>query len=128
MTKLNLLAIAAILSTAITTPVLAQAVVQEPGAFAFHYPNGDLGIGSTPSQRREVLVVGRGTADAMALAPSFHPSNAGNETSTRPWSAPVGHRQPSLADVPASTSVSQQILDPEDVNVERKIGGVCRGC
>ena len=128
MTKLNLLAIAALMSTAITTPVLAQAIIQEPRTFALHHPNGDLGIGPTPSQRREVVVAGLGTAGAMALGPSFHPSKPGSETSTRPWSAPVGHRQPHLADVPVSTAVSQEILDPEDANVDRKIRDVCRGC
>jgi hypothetical protein len=48
-----------------------------------------------------------------------------NETTTRPWSAPVGHRQPRVADVPASASMP---IDPEDAIVDRKIKGVCRGC
>ena len=51
-----------------------------------------------------------------------------NETTTRPWSAPIGHRQPRAIDIPASASVHQQIIDPEDANVDRKIKGVCRGC
>ena len=62
---------------------------------------------------------------AMAQGPLAY---ASNETATRPWSAPVGHRQPRSADIPASTSASQQILDQEDVIVDRKIKGVCRGC
>ena len=128
MTKFTLLGVATILSTALATPVLAQAVIQEPGAYAFYHPNGNLRIGSTPSQRREEVVVGRGTTDAMALAPSFRPSMAGKETTTRPWSAPVGHRQPRAADVPTSTSASQYVLDQEDANVDRKIKSVCRGC
>jgi hypothetical protein len=128
MAKLTFLGVAAFLSTAIATPVLAQAVIQEPGAYAFHYPNADLGIGSTPSQRREAVVVGGGTAGVTASAPSGHSPRAGNETATRPWSAPVGHRQPRAADIPTSTSVSQQILDQEDANVDRKIRSVCRGC
>jgi len=53
---------------------------------------------------------------------------AGKETTTRPWSAPVGHRQPRAADVRTPTSVSQDVLDQEDANVDRKISGVCRGC
>jgi hypothetical protein len=126
MTRFTFLGVAAFLSTAIATPVLAQAVIQEPGAYAFHYPNGDLGIGSTPSQRREAVVAGGGAAGASA--PSVHSSRAGRETATRPWSAPVGHRQPRVADVPPSTSTSQQILDPEDASVDRKIRNVCRGC
>jgi hypothetical protein len=75
-----------ILSATMAFPVLAQAMVQEPGAYA------------------------------------------SNETTTRPWLAPVGHRQPRAIDIPASTSASQQIIDQEDANVDRKIKGVCRGC
>jgi hypothetical protein len=48
-----------------------------------------------------------------------------NETTTKPWSAPVGHRQPRVADVPAAASMP---IDPEDAIVDRKIKGVCRGC
>ena len=128
MTKFTLLGVATILSTALAPPVLAQAVIQEPGAYAFYHPNGDLRIGSRPLQRQEEVIAGRGTADAMALAPSFHPSLVGKETTTRPWSAPVGHRQPRAADVPALTSASQQVFDQEDTDVDRKIRSVCRGC
>ncbi len=53
---------------------------------------------------------------------------ASNETATKPWSAPTGHRQPRAADLPASLSAGQQNLDPEDAEVDRKIRGVCRGC
>ncbi len=127
MTKFAFLGMAAILSTAIATPVLAQAVIQEPGAYAFSYPNGDLGIGSTPSQGREA-VAGRATANALASAPSVPSSPARPETTTRPWSAPIGHRQPRATDIPASITASQQTLDQEDANVDRKIRGVCRGC
>jgi hypothetical protein len=126
MTRFTFLGVAAFLSTAIATPVLAQAVIQEPGAYAFHYPNGDSGIGSTLSQRREAVVAGGGAAGASV--PSVHSSRAGRETATRPWSAPVGHRQPTAADVLPSTSTSQQILDQEDASVDRKIRNVCRGC
>jgi hypothetical protein len=49
----------------------------------------------------------------------------GSETATKPWSAPIGHRQPRAIDVPASTA---PILDREDAQVDRKISGVCRGC
>src|ERR1700686_4698556 len=124
----TILSVVAILSTTITTPGLAQAVIQEPGASAFYHPNGNLGIASAPPRRREEAVVGRGTADAMALAPSFRPSMAGKETTTRPWTAPVGHRQLRADDVPTPTTPFQQSLDQEDANVDRKISGICRGC
>jgi hypothetical protein len=129
MTKFALLGAAAVLSTTLATPVVAQAVIQEPAAYAFYHSNGNLGIESTPSRRREDVVVSRGTANSMALAPSFRPSMPGVEIITiRPWPAPVGHRQPRAADVAASTSVFQYVLDQEDANVDRKISDICRGC
>ena len=127
MTTRTILSVIAILSRAITTPGIAQAVIQGPGAHAFYRPNAHLGIASAPSQRREAVVVGRGTAEAMALAPSFRPSMPGKETTTRPWTAPVGHRQPRAAGVPTPTSASQQILGQVDANVDRIIRRVCRG-
>jgi hypothetical protein len=128
MTKLALLRRAAFLAAAMAPSALAQPVIQEPGAYAFHYPNGDLGIASTPSERREPGVFGDGIAGARAFAPPVRSSRAGNETATRPWSAPVGHRQPRAADVPASSPASRPILDQEDANIDRKIRNVCRGC
>lgn len=105
---------------------LAEIAIQELGAYASFHQDGNLGIASTPAQRREITVVDRGTADVTASAPSIPSSERGLETSTRPWSAPVGHRQPRAADVPTSTS--QRGLDEEDASVDRKINSVCRGC
>lgn len=65
---------------------------------------------------------------ATAFAPPSRSVAPGSETMTRPWSAPIGHRQPAVSDIPGSTSLSQRSLDPEDANVERAIRGVCRGC
>ncbi len=126
MTNFKLLGVAAILSTALVVPALAQAVIQARGSYAIYHPNGDSRLGPTPPRRREEVVVSRGSANAMALAPSFRPSMPGHETATRPWSAPVGHRQPRAADVPTSASLS--VLDQEDADVDRKISSVCRGC
>jgi hypothetical protein len=61
-------------------------------------------------------------------AQSFHPSVPGKETTTKPWTAPVGHRQPRAADAPATTMGTQDFLDQEDADVDRKINGICRGC
>jgi len=128
MTKFTLLSVVANLSTAIATTALAQTAVREMGAYASYHQDGNFGIAPTPIQRREMTAVGRGTADVMASAPSIPSSKRRLETTTTPWSAPVGHRQPLAADVPTSTSVSQQSLDEEDANVDRKIKSVCRGC
>ena len=126
MTKFTLLGVVAILSTAIGTPSLAEIAIQELGAHASSHQDVNSGIAPTPAQRREFTVVGRGTADVTATAPSIPSSKRGLETSTKPWLAPVGHRQPRAVDVPTSTS--QRGLDEEDADVDRKINSVCRGC
>jgi hypothetical protein len=69
-------------------------------------------------------MVTAGFAQATVQEPGVY---ASNETATRPWLAPVGHRQPRAADIPAATS-TQQIIDQEDAIVDRKIRGICRGC
>jgi hypothetical protein len=63
-------------------------------------------------------------AQAMIHGPCAY---ASNETTTMPWSAPVGHRQPRAIDVPGPTAFPQ-IIDQENANVDRKIKSVCRGC
>lgn len=55
------------------------------------------------------------------------PWKPGGETATLPWSAPVGHHQPRVDDVPARAS-SSDALDDEDARVDRAIRGICRGC
>ena len=49
MTKFRIFSAAAFLSLAFATPVLAQAAIQEPGAFAFYYPNNDVLNGGRPT-------------------------------------------------------------------------------
>ena len=77
MTRYKLLAAAVLLSAVTATPVLAQPVIDEPGNFAFFYPNGDLGLGSSRP------------ADAMASAP-LH--NSGSVARLR--SATMSHPLP----------------------------------
>jgi hypothetical protein len=125
MTKRFLLSMSVILSTAIAAPVFAQAVAQEPDAYALYLPNVGTGIGSAPFRLRDVSIVNPGTADTMPSAPSVRPWKAGNETATRPWSAPVGHHQPTAVDVESDSWLS---LDQEDANVDRIVRGICRGC
>ena len=49
MTGFKILGAAAILSLTFATPVFAQAAIQEPGAFAFYYPNNDVLNGGRPT-------------------------------------------------------------------------------
>ena len=49
MTTLKTIAAAAILAALTATPVFAQAAIQEPGLFAFYYPNRDVLNGGAPT-------------------------------------------------------------------------------
>ncbi|SIO17685.1 hypothetical protein SAMN05443247_02567 [Bradyrhizobium erythrophlei] len=49
MTRFNILGAAAILSLMFATPVFAQEAIQEPGMFAFYYPNNDVLNGGRPT-------------------------------------------------------------------------------
>jgi len=90
MTKRLFLGMSVILSTAIAAPVFAQAVVQEPDAYALYLPKVGAETGSAPSQGRDAHIVGhdrdvsRDTDDATASAPSARPWRAGNETAIKP--------------------------------------------
>jgi hypothetical protein len=63
MVKSSLVGVIAVLSTVMTTPVLAQAAIGEPGAYAFYHPNASLGLEATPS-----------TAEAMGSVPAHNRS------------------------------------------------------
>jgi hypothetical protein len=52
MTCFKTLSTAAMLSMMIATPVFAQAAIQEPGAYAFYHPDGDV-LEAGVSRRRE---------------------------------------------------------------------------
>ena len=104
----------------IAAPSFAQAAVEEPDVYAFYFPNAMTGIGSAPSQRRD------GTTDVMPSAAPLRPWKAGNETATRPWSAPAGHHQPTAIDV--LDADSRLTLDQENANIDRIVRGICRGC
>jgi hypothetical protein len=49
MTRFKILGAAAMLSLMFATPVFAQAAIQEPGLFAFYYPNNDVLNGGRPT-------------------------------------------------------------------------------
>jgi hypothetical protein len=51
MTKTVSTLAAALLMTAVATPVFAQAAVQEPGAYAFYHPNADVLNAGRPALR-----------------------------------------------------------------------------
>jgi hypothetical protein len=49
MTRFKILSTAVMLPLMFVTPVFAQAAIQEPGAFAFYYPNYDVLNGGRPT-------------------------------------------------------------------------------
>src|ERR1700694_2124039 len=97
-------------------------------------PNESLVIGRAYAQRQlqwrrpMIRFALFGAAAILSAAIATPVLGGGQETLTRPWSAPVGHRQPRAADIPASISVSQPPLDQENANVDRKIRNICRAC
>jgi hypothetical protein len=101
-------AASAILLMVIANPALAQAVIQEPGAYAKNYATADLAIGAPLSPRIGINKTSKSTV----------------------WPAPVGHHQPRVANIPSSVSTRNTLLSlhQEDASVDRKISGICRGC
>ena len=65
MTNFKLLSVAAILSTAIVTPVFAQQAVDEPGMQAFYQ---SLGVGSQSGATASAMASARGGSYASAPA------------------------------------------------------------
>jgi hypothetical protein len=104
-TKRLLVGISVLLSTAIALPVFAQAAVPQPDRYALYLPDRGTGVQS---------------------APPIRPWKAGNETAAKPWLAPLGHHQPTAADV--LTSDPELALDQEDAKIDRIVRGICRGC
>ena len=120
MTNRFLLSMSVILSAAIAAPAFAQE--RKPGAYALYLPD----VGMDSEQLRRSDVVNGGPSDVMPTPLSVRPWKAGSETATRPWSAPVGHHQPTAVDV--AEIGSRLSLDQEDAKVDRIVRGVCRGC
>ena len=106
MIRFTLTGMAAVLSLMCAAPTSAQATVNEPRVCRLPIEAQDAPPAPT----------------ASALPP-------GCETTTLPWSAPVGHHQPQAADVNSSTtSLIDQAVVEENARVDRLIKGICRGC
>src|SRR5579862_7373490 len=116
--KFSLLSIIMLQITAIATPVFPQEVARDTGVYASGGRKAALESEYASSPPRKIIVVGRPTADAMASVSSGRPWAPGNETATRPWSAPAGHHQPRAIDVLTSPSSAEQFFEEEDVRVD----------
>jgi hypothetical protein len=123
MTNRLLLSVSVILSAVIVAPVFAETVAKAPNAVVLNVPNTGAAFGSVQRQRQGTATVKGDAADA---APSARPWKTGSETATMPWSAPIGHHQPTAVDV--NEADSHLTLDEEDARVDRIVKGICRGC
>jgi len=67
MSRFKIFTTAVILSLMFATPVFAQAAIQEPGLFAFYYPNNDVLNGGRPAPAaglaRTPVMLGSGGPD-----------------------------------------------------------------
>jgi hypothetical protein len=75
------------------------------------------------------LVVGVALFGSLSPAAAFDQNNPAVLTSHSPWLAPVGHRQPTRADVPQDDVLSAWERQQQDLDVEldRKLV-ICRCC
>ena len=79
MTRFKIFSTAAILSLMFATPVFAQAAIQEPGAFAFFYPNNDVLNGGRPTpaagmDTRTLMLFNSRAAQAVAGTRASEPA------------------------------------------------------
>jgi hypothetical protein len=75
------------------------------------------------------LVAGVALFGSLSPAAASDQNNPAVLTSHSPWLAPVGHRQPTRADVPETKVLSASERQQQDLDVEldRKLI-ICRGC
>ena len=90
MVRLKHVAASVILLAVIANPAFAQAIIQGPGAYAKNDPTADLGVGAPPSLRMAIDKTSKSTV----------------------WPAPVGHRQPRVADIPLAGICPKYFAEP----------------
>jgi hypothetical protein len=72
-----------------------------------------------------VVVAFAGLSALPAVAQSHDPSIGPGSPDGAVTRAPVGHRQPRAADVPANTTTDKYAREP---NMDRVLKSICRGC
>jgi hypothetical protein len=65
MTGLRILAATLVLSAASATTAFAQAAIQEPGAYAFYHPDGDVLRAGSPRPAADALAAYRADTDRV---------------------------------------------------------------
>lgn len=65
MTNFKMLAAALVLSAVSATAAFSQAAIQEPGAYAFYHPNGDVLHAGSPTPAADAMAAYRGYTDQV---------------------------------------------------------------
>src|SRR5215470_10623043 len=67
--------------------------------------------------------------DLQAILSAAHAQGGGKSQGNIPQ-APVGHRQPTVKDVPnvRESHSADDAMKKIDENLKKKLGGICRGC
>ena len=68
MTNFKTVAAALVLSAASATTVFAQAAIQEPGAYAFYHPNGDVLHAGLPRPAADAMAAYRADTDRVVMS------------------------------------------------------------
>jgi len=65
----------------------------------------------------------------QVILPAAYAQGGGKSQGNVPQ-APVGHRQPTVKDVPnvRESHSADDVMKKTDENLKKKLGGICRGC
>jgi hypothetical protein len=83
MTRYALLAAVAIFSAATATQVLAQAAIQEPGAYVFYHPNADVLNAGGPRPADAMASISGGSLAQMQMSVRPHKVHAKRAASVK---------------------------------------------
>lgn len=121
----SIVAAASVFAILITgVPAGAHQAEQVPALAAL--PGADVAVETASSRPLGQFAVGQ--VQLNEQTPAERAWVPGNETATRPWSAPVGHHQPRVIDVPTAPASLQRMLEEEDARIDRIVKSICRGC
>lgn len=78
------------------------------------------------------ILIGIFVLSALIVVPPHAQAQGGAENQGQPWSAPVGHRQPTQAEVGDDKGAEEdrvtKEIDEENRILDKELKGICRGC
>lgn len=94
MSGFRILSAAVMLSMVTTTPLLAQAAIQEPGAFAFYHPNADVLNDGVPTPAARMASVPFSSSNAHAAIENRAGRMSCAHRCRRPRTGAIGESSP----------------------------------